>query len=1105
MVVPVPTPLKKSKSVQSLNGNDHERPLNVPFYNGLDGRHKMRIRKGAGGATSFGNGHQDNHKAEKHPPKSEPDSSKEKNYTERRFSTKSTSAANNGSSSNHNLNRSESKSTVSSTKTTLSKMHRRETKLGSEEEGMKRLRRMVTKGGHEPEELIEHLSADAHLGIVKRGLAVENLIEVAMEDEQQLKSCASLPFTLFFFLIFMIFFQQHYNVLSVYLAELPIREDLAYPAASISDHDDIYSWLEDSYFPYLWASLPEATAQQKMNSQSLYQELVGGVFMSTTVAQVQPCTDPLARHMDCFSGTQIVEPVDAFEGVRRLDGVPAAAAVPEKKPTIVPEEQLIQRPPEDDQKVDSAAAATEEAHDSSDHEEWLRELLGDGPAEAAFAGGAAELPSLRIRSKFKGQKNTRPGQRKPRRMPQPSGSLASSVSVPKPNAGGVKEREKPKAAKKELAEEERRLRLNRPDIEDHTGKDEPGHVSNLIIPRRRSLTEVRATVQKMRDTDLVREATRTISTTALVLNDNLGRRLLTFVNIEFIFSRGGTVFTDVRLVTAPLGQNTSPTYLFLGPCWIVCLIAFTWILLRRGYKQANKGGLMSEMTSFWNLSELLVVGVGWVVCCVWLLEQATVREMQTSLDNFLALRAQQGGSTEFTATETEAFESLRSASAETAEAMETAGSLVANYHVLLILRFFLAVRGQPRLALVLHTVTRAAQDLFHLMVVILIIFLAYAVSGMVLFGRRMQQFSSFKSSIATCFQITMERQYPWDDFTEQDFWTSFMWVWSFILMLVTVLVNIFLAMIFESYSHVRAYVVSGSTVWTSAKHLMNHMKHQLGVVKENSHWISNDELVAAINALRCKQITPWMLKDHLPSMSTKQVNYLFNVASEKVDNALLHKHDGSLPDMLASALLGLLRLYQAIGAGVPGPTDISLGPKDVGSSEKAHPACFLQLAEDPDEEDDEEEGAVSVGISHTFSMDYQAMSASIPKQPPTWVSSKVVPHLEQRAGELQELHATLEQLNELWTGVLNDTPDMPWTYEAARFQTGRREGAAATAKRLLQFPSRKSNQDGPQASPLHEERSDSFDMFATPDEAMPRITAKASCLGSASGVGTATL
>merc|ERR1719502_614347 len=76
-------------------------------------------------------------------------------------------------------------------------------------------------------------------------------------------------------------------------------------------------------------------------------------------------------------------------------------------------------------------------------------------------------------------------------------------------------------------------------------------------------------------------------------------------------------------------------------------------------------------------------------------------------------------------------------------------------HMLIVIagRFFKAYRAQPRLAIVTETLKLASSDLAHFMIVLLTVFVSYALAGMFLFGRRYSEFSTFVRAVCCCFNI----------------------------------------------------------------------------------------------------------------------------------------------------------------------------------------------------------------------------------------------------------------------------------------------------------------------------------------------------------------
>merc|ERR1712241_124291 len=133
-------------------------------------------------------------------------------------------------------------------------------------------------------------------------------------------------------------------------------------------------------------------------------------------------------------------------------------------------------------------------------------------------------------------------------------------------------------------------------------------------------------------------------------------------------------------------------------------------------------------------------------------------------------------------------------------------------NLLLMIRCFLVLEYQPRLAVVIATLKATSIDLAHFLIVFVPTFFAYAVAGMCIFGRRVDEFSSIERSVGTCFKIAMESEYNWDKLSEEDFVTSASWIWTFLLLIVLLMLNMVLAIIMDVYTEVRNAAGNSETV-----------------------------------------------------------------------------------------------------------------------------------------------------------------------------------------------------------------------------------------------------------------------------------------------------
>jgi len=736
------------------------------------------------------------------------------------------------------------------------------------------------------------------------------LKQVALQDEWQVVSCASLPFTVFFFMIFMLFFQQHYGVTDIFLTEARLRDELGTTAAEIAEPAGVHSWLEVLYIPYMWRAR-EAAGTAAARSQALYHELIAGVLLTTSRAKTVMCKGPLVDHLACFSGKDGGEDGDAF-------GTP-----------------------------------------------WRRLASAHGAADAELGSRGRRRPGSR---RPPWRRARRPVQRKPGRLRRPASGSPGGQSGNSLAAS-------------------RRLRAMRFEVRKFLPDGGDGKHSRLVIPMSRSLASVEETLAYLRNITLIRDTSLTFTTQACVLNSQFGRELLTNVEIVFSFDRGGGVFAHVKIMTLVLDAlYKNVLSMILGCCWVVCLIYFSWVLPARAYSRWKQGRFVAYCLRSWNLFEWAIIVTGWSIVLLFALERYYIGQVDGIIKDY-QLRRHQLDPGDIERFEEDAVSELSAKVSEACSTSTWTTVAVADYHVLLVFRFFMAIRGQPRLAIILKTIRRASVDLFHLFIVFFIIFFAYTISGHILFGRRMHEFSTFEGALAENLQIVMERQYKWEKFTEQDLWTSTFWVWSFLLLVVLVLVNIFLAMIFDSYGEVRSSVVDGATVWGTTKHLLTQLKYNFfNCGDAETRWVPNRDLIATIQQKRCQVVTPWMLKDFFPGIASQQINHLFKLGRNRLENNKYSRSDkGALPEVVASILLGIEKMNDVFDAL---EAEISQGS----------PADGL--------------AGVDRAGAPTRDSGYDKHSVEPAEEVPRWVKVQLMPHLQKQANILRQLHGQIEQIQE---------------------------------------------------------------------------------------------
>eukprot|EP00747_Dinoflagellata_sp_TGD_P067704 gnl/TRDRNA2_/TRDRNA2_155398_c3_seq2.p1 gnl/TRDRNA2_/TRDRNA2_155398_c3~~gnl/TRDRNA2_/TRDRNA2_155398_c3_seq2.p1 ORF type:complete len:499 (+),score=57.72 gnl/TRDRNA2_/TRDRNA2_155398_c3_seq2:45-1499(+) len=125
-----------------------------------------------------------------------------------------------------------------------------------------------------------------------------------------------------------------------------------------------------------------------------------------------------------------------------------------------------------------------------------------------------------------------------------------------------------------------------------------------------------------------------------------------------------------------------------------------------------------------------------------------------------------------------------------------------------VMKFFKAFRANLRLNVVTMTLVDAAEDLFHLFIVVATVFGCFAIIGHVLFGCDIVEFATIGSSLKTSFSSLLgeiDWYIEWEvagNFLPSGIPTLFltMWFFAFMILVLLVMLNMLLGIILEVYA-----------------------------------------------------------------------------------------------------------------------------------------------------------------------------------------------------------------------------------------------------------------------------------------------------------------
>jgi len=145
--------------------------------------------------------------------------------------------------------------------------------------------------------------------------------------------------------------------------------------------------------------------------------------------------------------------------------------------------------------------------------------------------------------------------------------------------------------------------------------------------------------------------------------------------------------------------------------------------------------------------------------------------------------------------------------------MEACGVALSQYMtlsginiILMIARSLKLMDFQPRLGIVTKTLALAASDICHFLVVFGVVFMGYVMMGTLVFGYKVEQFSTLMRSLTTCFE-TLLGEIGWNaslqDLPGLEKVAGFVYFWSYQILVFMILLNFLVAIIVDAYAEIK--------------------------------------------------------------------------------------------------------------------------------------------------------------------------------------------------------------------------------------------------------------------------------------------------------------
>mmetsp|Transcript_148981 Transcript_148981/g.263435 ORF Transcript_148981/g.263435 Transcript_148981/m.263435 type:complete len:869 (+) Transcript_148981:62-2668(+) len=349
---------------------------------------------------------------------------------------------------------------------------------------------------------------------------------------------------------------------------------------------------------------------------------------------------------------------------------------------------------------------------------------------------------------------------------------------------------------------------------------------NLVAATGRPISECRCTWCKEQNPrqPWIDEQTRRVEAAFVVFNPVYG--LYTYVGCNFFFNRGGHIHKFINCMSVWADPQASP----LGeqiPAWIMNVLwlgAITYVvvvevkdiinLIRNANTRWYKT-IWNEYVGLWNTVDWISILVALIVVGGYIRLQFLLADVNAQLVEMIKFsttpnperNAYEKGVAEFFSN----FEPM------TLQEKDFRRSL-SVYPMIVMLRLFKSFSAQPKLALVTATMEKAAQDFLHFFIVFASVSVCMLVNAMLFFGQDVEDFASFPRALHSCF-MAMFGGWDWGLMREIGFLKAGIWFWIFVLVMVSVLLNMLLAIVMEAYTEVKEKAKNAETLIKQMKEM----------------------------------------------------------------------------------------------------------------------------------------------------------------------------------------------------------------------------------------------------------------------------------------------
>eukprot|EP00741_Cyanophora_paradoxa_P016025 tig00000042_g15470.t2 len=300
-------------------------------------------------------------------------------------------------------------------------------------------------------------------------------------------------------------------------------------------------------------------------------------------------------------------------------------------------------------------------------------------------------------------------------------------------------------------------------------------------------------------------ATRAVAVRVTTYNGHA--RSLAFTELLFTFTTGGRVRTKVasEIIRVELYSLTADKVRLALEIFVFAYVLYwlaQWVYrAARAHRRRRLGEEFSSLVALVDLVDLLLF---LVVIVMWI---SIAYSIQTEVPT-LKFAYTFGG--ESFAEDLNTVVTLFNLSQVYAYRTKVYSLLTAINLFLGMTRLLRLLHFQGRMSILTRTLVRAASDLSHFALLFAVVLVSYACMGQVLYGHAVQDYSDAGSALTSLAKIMVSAREDYDQINEIDVISTVLFFWTFVILIAYILVNMFLAIIIDTYGDVRDEAAASS-------------------------------------------------------------------------------------------------------------------------------------------------------------------------------------------------------------------------------------------------------------------------------------------------------